>query len=84
MSTSQKKKNIVRSILEWFILAGTAIGFILGAIFYIEGVSSAKYERIEEEVRIIQSDLKNIYEKNNELIHILGTLEGKVEQMCSK
>lgn len=76
--TANKKINW-NNIREWISIVVLVLGVVVGSIFWIQKSGDDKYIQLEKEIQILQIDLKQMYDKNSEILRLIGTLEGKME-----
>jgi len=49
-------------------------------IFWVQQADNHKFEHIEREIASLRSDVNKIRDNNNEILRIIGRLEGKLER----
>ena len=69
----------LQGIKEWFTFAVAVIATIGGVIFWVQTINDPKFEEIEKEIQILRNDFSQIRDNNNEILRIVGRLEGKLE-----
>jgi len=69
-----------QSIKEWFTLIIATVATVAGVIFWIQNINEPKFEEIEKEIQILREDITQIRVNNNEILRIVGRLEGKLEK----
>ena len=74
MSTSPN----LQTIKDWFTLMVAIIVTIAGVIFWVQSINDPKFEKIEQEMKILRDDINQIRLDNNEILRIVGRLEGKL------
>ena len=55
------------------------IATIAGVIFWVQSINDPKFEKIEQDIQILRGDIGQIRIDNNEILRIVGRLEGKLE-----
>ena len=55
------------------------IATIAGVIFWVQSINDPKFEKIEKEIQTLRDDITQIRTDNNEILRIVGRLEGKLE-----
>jgi len=82
MSNENSGSNINVSSLRDYILLGVAIvTTVAGIIFWIQNVGDERIERVEHEIELIRSNIDKIKDNNNEILRIIGRLEGKLDNL---
>jgi len=82
MSNENSGSNINISSLRDYILLGVAIvTTVAGIIFWIQNVGDERIERVEHEIELIRSNIDKIKDNNNEILRIIGRLEGKLDNL---
>ena len=69
----------LQTIKDWFTLVVAIIATIAGVIFWVQSINDPKFEKIEQEMQILRNDISQIRVDNNEILRIVGRLEGKLE-----
>ena len=80
MSTSPD----LQAIKDWFTLLVAIIVTIAGVIFWVQSINDPKFEKIEKEIQTLRNDISQILTDNNEILRIVGRLEGKLESTAIK
>jgi hypothetical protein len=70
----------IQSIKEWFTLTVAIVATIAGVIFWVQTINDPKFEEIENKIQLLREDIIQIRHDNNEILRIVGRLEGKLEQ----
>ena len=82
MSNENPGSNINISSFRDYILLGVAIvTTVAGIIFWIQNVGDERIERVEHEIELIRSNIDKIKDNNNEILRIIGRLEGKLDNL---
>lgn len=76
---SQNQNINIQSIKDWITLTVAIIATIAGVIFWVGSVNDPKFEEIEKEMQSIKDEITLIRLNNNEILRIVGRLEGKLE-----
>ena len=69
----------LQTIREWFTLVVAVIATIAGVIFWVQSINDPKFEELEKEIQILRQDISLIRVNNNEILRIVGRLEGRLE-----
>ena len=69
----------IQDIKEWLTVFVAIVVAIAGVIFWVQSINDPKFEKIEQEMRILRGDITQIRVDNNEILRIVGRLEGKLE-----
>jgi len=69
----------LQTIKDWFTLMVAIIATIAGVIFWVQSINDPKFEKIEKEIQTLRDDISQIRMDNNEILRIVGRLEGKLE-----
>jgi hypothetical protein len=78
MSTDENET--LKTIKEWFTFAVAVIATVSGIIFWIQRADDDKFQRIEDKIEAVETDVDKIREDNVEIIRLIGKLEGKLEK----
>ena len=73
-------KETFRNIKDWFTLVISFVACVAAVIFWIQQSSDHKFDHIEKEVAGLRSDINKMRDNNNEILRIIGRLEGKLER----
>jgi hypothetical protein len=72
--------STIRNIKEWVTLVVSFIACIAAVIFWVQQADNHKFEHIDREITGLRSDVNKIRDNNNEILRIIGRLEGKLER----
>lgn len=70
--------NNISTIKDWFTFFVAIIACIAAAIFWVQTSDDPKFEKIESEIQLLRDDMNKIRDNNNEILRIIGRLEGKL------
>lgn len=65
---------------DWFTVIVTAVATIVGIILWIQSINDPKFLEIEKEMQLLRQEVVKIRDNNNEILRIVGRLEGKLEK----
>ena len=68
----------LKSVKDTVLFVIAIITCIAGVIFWVQTASDEKIERIERDIITIQSDVKELQRNTNEILRVVGRLEGKI------
>ena len=68
----------IKSLKDTILFVIAIITCIAGVIFWVQNASDEKIERIEKDIANIQSDVKDLQRNTNEILRVVGRLEGKL------
>ena len=68
----------LKSVKDAILFVIAIITCIAGIIFWVQTASDEKIERIEKDITAIQSDVKDLQRNTNEILRLVGRLEGKI------
>tara|TARA_R100001244_G_scaffold132045_1_gene106685 strand:- start:43 stop:276 length:234 start_codon:yes stop_codon:yes gene_type:complete len=68
----------IKSLKDAVLFVIAIITCIAGVIFWVQNASDEKIERIEKDIANIQSDVKDLQRNTNEILRVVGRLEGKL------
>tara|TARA_Y100001973_G_C5207110_1_gene342359 strand:+ start:3677 stop:3910 length:234 start_codon:yes stop_codon:yes gene_type:complete len=68
----------LKSVKDAILFVIAIITCIAGVIFWVQTASDEKIERIERDITTIQSDVKDLQRNTNEILRLVGRLEGKI------
>ena len=68
----------LKSVKDAILFVIAIITCIAGIIFWVQTGSDEKIERIEKDITAIQSDVKDLQQNTNEILRLVGRLEGKI------
>ena len=68
----------LKSVKDTILFVIAVITCIAAVIFWVQTASDEKIERIERDITAIQSDVKDLQRNTNEILRLVGRLEGKI------
>ena len=69
----------IQNIKEWFTLFVAIIATVAGVIFWVQTINDPRFNEIEKKIETLRDDITQIRLNNNEILRIVGRLEGKLE-----
>ena len=69
----------LQNIREWFTMVVAVVATIAGVIFWVQSINDPKFEELEKEIQVLRQDITQIRVNNNEILRIVGRLEGRLE-----
>ena len=69
----------LQTLKDWFTFIVAVVATVAGVIFWVQSINDPKFEKIEKDIQVLRSDIKQIRDNNNEILRIVGRLEGKLE-----
>jgi hypothetical protein len=69
----------INNIKDWLTFAMAVIATVAGVIFWIGSVNDPKFEEVENNIQLLRDEISQIRLNNNEILRIVGRLEGKLE-----
>ena len=76
---SQSNNNI-DTIKDWFTFIIAVIVCVSGVIFWVQTSNDPKFAKIETDIQVLRGEIKNIRDDNNEILRVIGRLEGKLDK----
>ena len=71
---SQSNTNI-DTIKDWSTFIMAVIVCVSGVIFWVQTSNDPKFSKIESDIQILRSEIKNIRDDNNEILRVIGALK---------
>ncbi len=69
----------LQNIRELFTMVVAFVATIAGVIFWVQSINDPKFEELEKEIQVLRQDITQIRVNNNEILRIVGRLEGRLE-----
>lgn len=73
----------IQTFKDWFTMFVALVATIAGVIFWVQTINEPKFEDLEKEIQVLREDIAYIRSNNNEILRIVGRLEGKLENIKS-
>ena len=77
MSDQNNNLNI-KVLKEWFTFIVAIVATIAGVIFWVQSINDPKFERLEQEIQTLKSDISEIRNNTTEILRPIGRIEGKI------
>ena len=74
------QNNNITSMKDWFTFIIAVIACVSGIIFWVQTSNDPKFSKIESDIQILSSEIKNIRDNNSEILRVIGRLEGKLDK----
>lgn len=68
-----------QSIKDWVTFVVAVVACVAATIFWIQTSHDSEIARIDTKVEKIQEQIDKIRDGNNEILRIIGRLEGKID-----
>jgi hypothetical protein len=72
--------NNIQNLKDWFVLIVAIVSCVVGSIFWIQSSNDLEIARIEADIQLLRDDIDKIRQNNNEILRIVGRLEGKIDR----
>lgn len=69
----------IEAVKDWFTLVAAIVTCVAAIIFWIQTSSDTKFDNLQSQVDTLRSDIKSIEKSNNEILRIIGRLEGQID-----
>jgi len=73
-------ETTIQKIKDWFTFIVAVVACVAGVIFWIQQANDGKFKQIEKDIVSLQVDIDKIESNNDEILRIIGRLEGKIDQ----
>ena len=71
--------NNLQHIKDWFVFLTAVVACVAGVIFWVQSTNDPKFEELESQINILRNDIQKIREDNNQILRIVGRLEGRLK-----
>lgn len=71
----------IQNLKDWFVFIVAVISCVIGTIFWVQSANDSEIARIETEIQSLRDDIDTIRENNNEILRIVGRLEGIIDHI---
>tara|TARA_R110002020_G_scaffold467499_1_gene691069 strand:+ start:157 stop:387 length:231 start_codon:yes stop_codon:yes gene_type:complete len=69
-------KSSISQVKEWVTFAIAIVAAIASIIFWVQSADDGRISRIENEVKELKVDMKEINKQNSEILRLIGRIEG--------
>ena len=69
-------KSNISQVKEWTTFAIAIVAAIASIIFWVQSADDGRISRIENEVKELKADMKEINKQNSEILRLIGRIEG--------
>jgi len=70
--------NNIQHVKDWFVFLTAVVACVAGVIFWVQSTNDPKFEELENQINILRNDVQKIRQDNNQILRIVGRLEGKL------
>ena len=71
----------IQNLKDWFVFIVAVVSCVIGTIFWVQSANDSDIARIETEIQSLRDDIDTIRENNNEILRIVGRLEGTIDHI---
>jgi len=68
-----------QSVKDWITFSIAVVACVTATIFWVQTSHDSELARIDTKVEKIQEQIDKIRDNNNEILRIIGRLEGKID-----
>ena len=69
-------KSNISQVKEWTTFAIAIVAAIASIIFWVQSADNDRIQHIEDEVKELKTDMKEINKQNSEILRLIGRIEG--------
>ena len=69
-------KSSISQVKEWVTFAIAIVAAIASIIFWVQSADDERIQHIEDEVKELKVDMKEINKQNSEILRLIGRIEG--------
>ncbi len=69
-------KSSISQVKEWVTFAIAIVAAIASIIFWVQSADNDRIQHIEDEVKELKVDMKEINKQNSEILRLIGRIEG--------
>jgi uncharacterized membrane protein (DUF106 family) len=72
-------KSSISQVKEWVTFAIAIVAAIASIIFWVQSADNERIQHIEDEVKELKVDMKEINKQNSEILRLIGRIEGALK-----
>ena len=69
-------KTNLSQVKDWATFAIAMVAAIASIIFWVQSADDDRIQHIEDEVKELKADMKEINKQNSEILRLIGRIEG--------
>ena len=73
-------KSNISQVKEWTTFAIAIVAAIASIIFWVQSADDDRIQHIEDEVKELKVDMKEINKQNSEILRLIGRIEGAMNK----
>ena len=73
-------KSSISQVKEWTTFAIAIVAAIASIIFWVQSADDERIQHIEDEVKELKMDMKEINKQNSEILRLIGRIEGAINR----
>jgi uncharacterized membrane protein (DUF106 family) len=73
-------KSNISQVKEWTTFAIAIVAAIASIIFWVQSADDDRIQHIEDEVKELKVDMKEINKQNSEILRLIGRIEGAMNR----
>jgi|TARA_R110000824_G_scaffold151709_1_gene322765 uncharacterized membrane protein (DUF106 family) len=73
-------KSSISQVKEWVTFAIAIVAAIASIIFWVQSADDERIQHIEDEVKELKMDMKEINKQNSEILRLIGRIEGAINR----
>ena len=73
-------KSNISQVKEWTTFAIAIVAAIASIIFWVQSADNDRIQHIEDEVKELKADMKEINKQNSEILRLIGRIEGAMNK----
>ena len=73
-------KSNISQAKEWTTFAIAIVAAIASIIFWVQSADDGRISRIENEVKELKTDMKEINKQSSEILRLIGRIEGTMKR----
>ena len=73
-------KSSISQVKEWVTFAIAIVAAIASIIFWVQSADDERIQHIEDEVKELKMDMKEINKQNSEILRLIGRIDGAINR----